>query len=198
MASTKLGTLLKQARTDAGLTQAALAKKAGGGLTAAQISKAERGEDTLTQDQLKRIAKATGVTQASLLEASRAPTQTVLGAALSSTRTAAAKTAPAKSTAKAAPAKSTAKKTSATKTAATKTAAPKTPANADSTMKVTAAERKLVELYRAATGNQKKAAVKVLRGEADSLVDDILGSGGMAGQIGGALEDLLGNLIGGR
>ena len=65
-------------------------------------------------------------------------------------------------------------------------------------MKVTAAERKLVELYRAATGNQKKAAVKVLRGEADSLVDDILGSGGMAGQIGGALEDLLGNLIGGR
>ena len=189
MASTKLGTLLKQARTDAGLTQAALAKKAGGGLTAAQISKAERGEDTLTQDQLKRIAKATGVTQASLLEASRAPTQTVLGAALSSTRTAAAKTAPAKSTAK---------KTSATKTAATKTAAPKTPANADSTMKVTAAERKLVELYRAATGNQKKAAVKVLRGEADSLVDDILGSGGMAGQIGGALEDLLGNLIGDR
>lgn len=193
MASTKLGTLLKQARTDAGLTQAALAKKAGGGLTAAQISKAERGEDTLTQDQLKRIAKATGVTQASLLEASRAPTQTVLGAALSSTRTAAAKTAPAKSTANAAPAKSTAKKTS-----AAKTAAPKTPANADSTMKVTAAERKLVELYRAATGNQKKAAVKVLRGEADSLVDDILGSGGMAGQIGGALEDLLGNLIGGR
>ena len=190
MASTKLGTLLKQARTDAGLTQAALAKKAGGGLTAAQISKAERGEDTLTQDQLKRIAKATGVTQASLLEASRAPTQTVLGAALSSTRTAAAKTAPSKSTAKAAPAKSTAKKTSATKTAATKTAA-----NADSTMKVTAAERKLVELYRAATGNQKKAAVKVLRGEADSLVDDILGSGGMAGQIGGALEDLLGNLL---
>lgn len=193
MASTKLGTLLKQARTDAGLTQAALAKKAGGGLTAAQISKAERGEDTLTQDQLKRIAKATGVTQASLLEASRAPTQTVLGAALSSTRTAAAKTAPAKSTAKAAPAKSTAKKTT-----AAKSAAPKTPANADSTMKVTAAERKLVELYRAATGNQKKAAVKVLRGEADSLVDDILGSGGMAGQIGGALEDLLGNLIGGR
>ena len=193
MASTKLGTLLKQARTDAGLTQAALAKKAGGGLTAAQISKAERGEDTLTQDQLKRIAKATGVTQASLLEASRAPTQTVLGAALSSTRTAAAKTAPAKSTAKAAPAKSTAKKTS-----TAKTAAPKTPANADSTMKVTAAERKLVELYRAATGNQKKAAVKVLRGEADSLVDDILSSGGMAGQIGGALEDLLGNLIGGR
>ena len=190
MASTKLGTLLKQARTDAGLTQAALAKKAGGGLTAAQISKAERGEDTLTQDQLKRIAKATGVTQASLLEASRAPTQTVLGAALSSTRTAAAKTAPSKSTAKAAPAKSTAKKTSATKTAATKTAA-----NADSTMKVTAAERKLVELYRAATGNQKKAAVKVLRGEADNLVDDILGSGGMAGQIGGALEDLLGNLL---
>ena len=67
----KVGPLIKEARTDAGLTQAQLAKKVGGGITANDISKAERGEKDLTQATLKEIAKLTGVTQASLLNAEK-------------------------------------------------------------------------------------------------------------------------------
>ncbi|MBO6052635.1 MAG: helix-turn-helix transcriptional regulator [Clostridia bacterium] len=67
-AKKKVGDLIKEARTDAGLTQTALAGKIKG-LTASDISKAERGEKELTKDQLKSIAKITGVTQKSLLDA---------------------------------------------------------------------------------------------------------------------------------
>ena len=67
-AKKKVGDLIKEARTNAGLTQTALAGKIKG-LTAADISKAERGEKELTKEQLKSIAKITGVTQKSLLEA---------------------------------------------------------------------------------------------------------------------------------
>ena len=49
----KVGPLIKDARTGAKLTQEQLAKKAGGGLTASDISKAERGELELTQASLK-------------------------------------------------------------------------------------------------------------------------------------------------
>ena len=70
MASKKLGALIKEARTGAGLTQEQLARKISG-LSAADISEAERGLKDLTQDQLKKIAKATGVTQASLLSATK-------------------------------------------------------------------------------------------------------------------------------
>lgn len=80
MASKKLGTLIKEARTNAGLTQEQLAKKVTG-CSASDISKAERGEKQLTQDQLKQIAKATGVTQKSLLDAAKGKTtQTVVSA----------------------------------------------------------------------------------------------------------------------
>ena len=68
MAAKKVGDLIKQARTDAGLTQEALAKKIKG-VSASDIGKAERGEKELTQEVLKQIAKITGVTQKSLLEA---------------------------------------------------------------------------------------------------------------------------------
>ena len=81
MASKKLGNLIKEARTDAGLTQEQLARKIAG-LSASEISAAERGVGDLTQDQLKKIAKATGVTQASLLNAAK-------GTAKKSTSTAA-------------------------------------------------------------------------------------------------------------
>ena len=64
----KLGTLIKEARTQAGMTQEALAKKVKG-VSAHDISLAERGEKELTQAALKEIAKATGVTQKSLLDA---------------------------------------------------------------------------------------------------------------------------------
>ena len=68
MAAKKVGVLIKEARTNAGYSQAALAAKIDG-LSATDISKAERGEKELTKEQLKAIAKATGVTQKSLLEA---------------------------------------------------------------------------------------------------------------------------------
>ena len=125
MASKKVGTLIKEARTEAGLTQEQLARRISG-LSAGDISLAERHQKDLTQDQLRQIAKITGVTQTSLLEAARG---------------------------------STAKKTSGSK----------------SSMQVTAAERKLVELYRAADADTRKDALKVLKGQ-DSLTEDILES----------------------
>ena len=65
-----VGPLIKEARTKAKLTQEQLASKIEG-LTASDVGKAERGEKMLTQDILKQIAKTTGVTQKSLLDAAR-------------------------------------------------------------------------------------------------------------------------------
>lgn len=128
MASKKLGTLIKEARTEAGLTQEQLARKISG-LSATDISEAERGLKDLTQEQLKKIAKATGVTQSSLLDAAK-------GSSSSSSK------------------KSTASKSS---------------------MQVTAAEKKLVELYRKADSKTKKEVLQMLKGE-DSLAGDLLES----------------------
>ena len=75
MAAKKVGTLIKEARTEAGLTQEQLARKVKGA-SASDISKAERGEKELTQEQLKQIAKATGVTQKSLLDAAKGSKKT--------------------------------------------------------------------------------------------------------------------------
>ena len=66
----KVGTLIKKARTEAGLTQEQLARKVKGA-SASDIGRAERGEKELTQEQLKQVAKATGVTQKSLLDAAK-------------------------------------------------------------------------------------------------------------------------------
>ena len=66
----RVGPLIKEARTAAGLTQEQLARKVKG-VTAADISLAERAKKELTNDQLKLIAKATGVTQKSLLDAAK-------------------------------------------------------------------------------------------------------------------------------
>ena len=123
MAAKKVGTLIKEARTEAGLTQEQLARRIAG-LSASDISLAERHQKDLTQDQLKQIAKITGVTQASLLNAAKG---------------------------------SSARKTTAAK----------------SSMQVTAAERRLVELYRKASTDERKDALKALKGES-SLADDIL------------------------
>lgn len=133
MAARKVGTLIKQARTDAGYTQTALAAKIPG-LTASDISKAERGEKELTTEQLKAIARLTGVTQKSLLDAASGTT--------------------AKKPA------TGAKKPS----AAAKKPAAKTPASATTSMKVTATEKKLIEAYRNATTEDKKAAMQILKG----------------------------------
>ena len=123
MAAKKVGTLIKEARTEAGLTQEQLARRIAG-LSASDISLAERHQKDLTQDQLKQIAKITGVTQASLLNAAKG---------------------------------SSARKTTGTK----------------SSMQVTAAERRLVELYRKASTDERKDALKALKGES-ALADDIL------------------------
>ena len=123
MAAKKVGTLIKEARTEAGLTQEQLARRIAG-LSASDISLAERHQKDLTQDQLKQIAKITGVTPASLLNAAKG---------------------------------SSAKKTTGT----------------NSSMQVTAAERRLVELYRKASTDERKDALKALKGES-SLADDIL------------------------
>ena len=66
----KIGKLIKAARTGADMTQEQLARKISG-LSANDISLAERGEKDLTQAQLKKIATITGVTQASLINAAK-------------------------------------------------------------------------------------------------------------------------------
>ena len=71
-------------------------------------------------------------------------------------------------------------KTTTKKTTAKKTASAKKPAAAKSTgtsVKVTATEKKLLELYRAADADTKKAAIALLKGEKSQLggiLDSIL------------------------
>ena len=145
----KVGELIKEARTAAKLTQAQLAEQVTG-VTAADIGKAERGEKELTQAALKQIAKATGVTQASLLNAAAGKAAASAGKTASTGKTSAA-------------GKTAAKKPAAGKTASTakKTAAAK------SSMQLTAAEKKLVELYRKADADTKKEVMKLLKGTGD-------------------------------
>ncbi len=179
MASKKLGNMIRDARTDAGLTQEALAKKIAG-LSASDISKAERGEKDLTQDQLKKIAKATGVTQASLLNAAK-------GTASKSTS---------KSTAtKSTSTKSTSTKSTSTRSTASKSSSTKSSASTVS-MRVTASEKKIVEAFREAEADQKKAALYILKGESKDLVDDILRKHGNEVDFGTILENVFGNLFG--
>ena len=135
MAAKKVGALIKEARTNADLTQEQLARKISG-LSAADISMAERGKKDLTQAQLKEIAKITGVTQASLLNAAKGT--------------------------------SAAKKTTTSKSSSSNTSTAKT-----TSVQLTATEKKLVDLYRAADADTRKAALKVLKGE-DSAAEDIL------------------------
>ena len=145
MATKKVGTLIKEARTAAGLTQEALAKQVDG-VSASDIGKCERGEKDLTNEALKQIAKATGVTQKSLLEAPKNMKTT------------------------------TTKTSSSSKTTTSKTSSSKTSSSSSGTsVKVTATEKKLLELYRAADSDTKKAAMSLLKGE-EPEGNDILSS----------------------
>ena len=144
----KVGTLIKEARTEAGFTQEELARKLAG-VSASDISKAERGQLELSQANLKKIAKACGVTQASIINAAKG--------------TSSKKTTTAKKTEKKTEKKTTTKKTSTAK---------------KTSMQVTATERKLVEAYREATSDNKKRAMKILKDQDDSLagsLGDVLG-----------------------
>lgn len=164
----KVGKLIKAARTGADMTQEQLARRISG-LSANDISLAERGEKELTQAQLKKIATITGVTQASLIDAARSES-------------------------------GTAKKTTTKKTTATtkKTTTPKTPASANSTMKVTATERKLVEAYRLADADTKKQAMNLLKGKEESFLDSLLGSEEFSDKVEDVLGDVLGGLLGNK
>ena len=171
--SRKLGDLVKKARTEKGLTQAALAEKVDG-LTASDVSKIERGEKEPAQDVLKQMAKALGVTQKSLLDAAAGSGKTA-----SSSKTGSA-----------------AKKTSSAKTASTVK-------DTIDTLKLTATEKKLVQLYRKADTKTKKAAINLLEGDSNAieLIGALLsakgsGSSGSTGSSGTA--DLLSALLSGK
>ena len=140
MASKKVGVLIKEARTAAGLTQEKLAQKVDN-CTASDISKAERGEKELTSTQLRQIAKATGVTQSSLLNAPKGGTGSGKTSSSSSSSTSST---------------SGKKKTSSSSSSASK-----------KTMTVTATEKKLVELYREADSDTKKSVINLLKGVED-------------------------------
>ncbi len=162
--SKKLAALIKEARTGANLTQEKLASKIAG-VSANDISKMERGDLVPTQEVLKKIAKITGVTQASLIEA--------------------AKNAKPSSASAKKPA-SSAKTGSSAKTSTAKTSG--------TSVKLTAAEKKLVEAYRKADSQTKKAAMKVLNGESNSFLDSILGTGS-SGSLGDAASSVTENLV---
>ena len=174
MAAKNVGTLILEARTAKKISQTALASEVGG-LSGSDIGKAERGEKELSQAQLKAIAKALGITQKSLLEAPKggtAGTAAKKTAAKPTAKTSSAKTTAAKKTA--APKTASAAKTG---TAAKKTAAKKTTTAAKKTSTaatvkdLSAAEVKLVELYRSASSDNKKLAAKILKGEGLELGD---------------------------
>ncbi len=127
----KVGQLIKKARTEAGLTQEQLARKVKN-CSASDVGRAERGEKELTTEQLKQVAKATGVTQKSLLDAAKGASSVTV----------------------------------------------KPPAGANtSSMQVTATEKKLVQLYRAADSRTKKEVMAALKGETvETLVGSLIGS----------------------
>ena len=184
MAQKKVGDLIKEARTKKGFSQDKLASMVEG-LTASEVSKAERGEKDLTQDELKGIAKATGVTQKSLLEAA--------GYVSSTAKKPAAATAAAKKPAAATTAKkpaTTAKKPAAS-AAKTSTAAKKTTTTKTEEIKLTAAEKRFLTLYREASAALRKDAEAVLKGE-KQVQEEAAGNPLMEGLLGGALDILSG------
>ncbi len=191
MATKKVGELIKEARTKAGISQEALAKLIDG-VSASDIGKAERGEKELTQAALKAIAKATGVTQKSLLEAPKG------GASAAKKTTAKTETAK-KTTAKTETAKKTAAKTETAKKTAAKTETAKKPAAKTETKKttaaakksttaveLTAAEKTLLNAYRKADAQTQKAALSLLKGEkdADLFTSILAGAMDMLGGLG--------------
>ena len=181
MAQKKLADLLKEARTNAKLSQTALAEKVDG-MTAAQIGKAERGELVPTHAQLKQIAKATGVTQTYLIEASKSAS-----ASSGKTTTSTAKKTSTSSTA----AKKTSTSTSSKKTTSSSTSKKTT----SSSTTLTASEKTMLEAYRKAKSDNKKLALKILKGEKLELSDalGVLVAGGFGGNLGnlGNISSLL-------
>ncbi|MBQ7436307.1 MAG: helix-turn-helix transcriptional regulator [Oscillospiraceae bacterium] len=198
MAVKKVGTLIREARTAKKLSQEQLASGIDG-LSGSDIGKAERGEKDLSQTHLKAIAKALGITQKSLLEAPKGgssattTSKTTSASKTTASKTAAArKTTSAKSTTASKTASATAKKTS---SATSKKTASGTTGKTTSVSSLSAAEQKLIELYRAAASDDKKLATRILKGEKLGIADLLpmlmaSGAGGEDGQSGGLLSML--------
>ena len=234
MATKKVGVLVKEARTAAKLTQEKLGKAAGVtaneigklergeiDLSAAQLKKIAvacgvtqtslvNAPKNLSAAAAKKAAAAAKTTAAKTTAAkTTAAKKTTTAKTTATKKTTAAKTTAKKTESKTTAAKktTTAKKTEAKTTTAKKTEAkkPVTPASANTSMKVTAAEKKLIEAYRTATSDNKKISLKVLKGEygetALNLLNMVGGAGGTASNaadnIGDKIGSLLGNLIGG-
>jgi hypothetical protein len=67
-------------------------------------------------------------------------------------------------------------------------------------MKVTATEKKLVEAYRGASGDLKKIALKVLKGEYGDTVTNLLnvvGGGSVSNSAADSITDKIGSFLGG-
>ena len=128
--------------------------------------------------------------------AAKKPASTTAAAKKTESKAAAAKKPETKTTA--------AKKPAGTTATAKKTEAKAAvPAGANTSMKVTATEKKLIEAYREAPADLKKAALKVLKGEYGETVNTLRGASSGAGAtaadgIGEVLGGLLGNLLGGK
>ena len=204
----KVGTLIREARTKAGFTQEQLARKIKG-ISADDISKAERGEKELTQAVLKEIAKATGVTQKSLIDAAKgtAPAKKTAQKTASSKTSTAKRTGTSKAgtskagtskagTSKAGTSKTGTSKTASSKTASGKTAAKKTSSKTAGTgssrteLRLSAEEKKLIKAYREAD-DRIKAGVKLMLLGTDSMATEA-GAGDMLGALLGSVKELFG------
>ena len=180
MATKTVGELIKEARTGAGMTQIGLAK-AVGTLTSAEVGKAERGEKELTKDQLKGIAKATGVTQKSLLDA---PFSLFgLGSSGSSG-------------------------SGSSGSGLTLNTASSTGSGSSSSVKLSAEEKKLIEAYRKADDKTKKTVIEALGlaednggsalgGIASGLLGNLIGGGNQSSSNQSGGGNLLGAVLGG-
>lgn len=155
----KLGTLIREGRTEKGWTQAQLAAKVKG-LSASDIGRIERGEKVPETEQIKLIAKALGVTQTSLLNAAKGKT----GAG-----------------------KSGSSKTGSGKTTSGKAGSGKTASSAGTSVKVTAAEKKLLSRYRKADDMTKEAV--------DRLLEAAAPSSSQSSAAGDLIQSLLGNVL---
>ena len=151
-----IGQMIKEARNAAKLTQEQLAW-AVGGLTAADIRKAEHEDIFLSNDELKRIAKATNVTQKSLLDAAKADKAAAEMAAQPPVPPM-----PAGNPGMVPP-----------------------PPMGEPPMELSSTERKLIEQFRAADSATKKAVKKLVKGDQPELVDIVNNGMPMPGPMGG-------------
>lgn len=174
----KVGKLIREARTEAGLTQEQLARRVKG-VSADDISLAERGEKDLTQAELKEIARATGVTQKSLIDAARAEGGTSAKSGSSS-----AKSGKSGSSAKSG-------KTSSAGKSGSSSGKTSSAGKTSSGFKVSSDEKKMIRAYREADPKIQAAVKMILIGSAGSE-GSADAAGDMLGTLLNGVKDLLG------